>query len=106
MRSRSSATPAGMPVTMTVSCGPCDSPAVVKVKRIKIYPEVQFIPSGARDLRWNSDSVGQEEVVKNRAEIIPVAILLLNQRHPFRASPRLDCLSRATARAKLGKHSK
>src|SRR5947209_18981239 len=33
IRSRSSRTPAGMPVTMTVSCGPCDSPAETKVKR-------------------------------------------------------------------------
>src|ERR1043165_982238 len=33
MRSRSSRTPAGMPVTMTVSCGPCDSPALTKRKR-------------------------------------------------------------------------
>src|SRR5437764_9951116 len=33
MRSRSRTTPAGMPVTMTVSCGPCDSPALTKRKR-------------------------------------------------------------------------
>src|SRR6185369_10107694 len=33
MRSRSRRTPAGMPVTMTVSCGPCDSPALTKRKR-------------------------------------------------------------------------
>src|SRR3954454_13664200 len=33
MRARSSRTPAGMPVTMTVSCGPCDSPAERNVKR-------------------------------------------------------------------------
>src|SRR5688572_10231871 len=33
MRSRSRRTPAGMPCTMIVSCGPCDSPADVKVKR-------------------------------------------------------------------------
>src|SRR5688572_2973393 len=32
MRSRSSLTPAGTPVTMIVSCGPCDSPAARKVK--------------------------------------------------------------------------
>src|SRR6184192_874831 len=33
MRSRSRRTPAGIPVTMTVSCGPCDSPALTKRKR-------------------------------------------------------------------------
>src|SRR5882724_5710540 len=42
MRSLSSRTPAGMPVTMIVSWGPCDSPAEVKVKRMSgfpVYPE-------------------------------------------------------------------
>src|ERR1043165_4651490 len=33
MRSRAGRPPAGMPVTMTVSCGPGDSPALTKRKR-------------------------------------------------------------------------
>ena len=53
MRSRSRRTPAGMPVTMIVSCGPCDSPAEVKVKRMaqdKLARHVSH-PGQARSFR-------------------------------------------------------
>src|SRR5947209_7903387 len=50
MRARSRRTPAGIPVTMIVSCGPCDSPAVVKLNgtvrlRAAMYPTLVRIGS-------------------------------------------------------------
>src|SRR5437870_564033 len=86
MRARSSRTPAGIPVTMMVSCGPWDSPAVVNVNLdiFLVYPErSEGSPVAPR-------SANHQKVIKSLTEVIPVWILLLDEHHSFRARPRFN----------------
>src|SRR5437667_11288417 len=86
MRARSSRTPAGIPVTMMVSCGPWDSPAVVNVNLdiFLVYPErSEGSPVAPR-------SANHQKVIKSLTEVIPVWIFFLDERHSFRARPRFN----------------
>src|SRR5713101_396603 len=73
IRCRSSRTPAGMPFTIIVSCGPWDSPAVLKVNLLNIHPErSEGSPVAQR-------SASHQQIVELHAEIKPIGVVSLYQ---------------------------